>query len=92
MMISNVWHRKTVLFLAFLLQGLMATVAHAVGVGGSDMYQWSVELRRYISNETGKAPVAYLWVPENCKKVKAVILSQQNMTEDAIAISTAFQV
>lgn len=32
---SNVWHRKTVLFLAFLLQGLMATVAHAVGVGGS---------------------------------------------------------
>lgn len=32
---SNVWHRKIVLFLAFLLQGLMATIAHAVGVGGS---------------------------------------------------------
>lgn len=91
MMISNVWHRKTVLFLAFLLQGLMATVAHAVGVGGSGMYQWSVELRRYISNETGKAPVAYLWVPENCKKVKAVILSQQNMTEEAIYKNPRFQ-
>lgn len=32
---SNVLYRKTVLFLAFLLQGLMATVTHAVGVGGS---------------------------------------------------------
>ncbi len=31
-------------------------VAHAVGVGGSGMFQWSVELRRYISTETGKAP------------------------------------
>lgn len=91
MMISNVWHRKTVLFLAFLLQGLMATVAHAVGVGGSDMYQWSVELRRYISNETGKAPVAYLWVPEGCKQVKAVMLSQQNMTEEAIYKNPRFQ-
>ena len=88
---SNVWHRKTVLFLAFLLQGLMATVAHAVGVGGCGMFQWSVELRRYISTETGKAPVAYLWVPENCKKVNAVMLSQQNMTEEAIYKSPRFQ-
>ena len=88
---SNVLHRKTLLFLAFLLQGLMATVAHAVGVGGSGMYQWSVELRRYISNETGKAPVAYLWVPDGCQQVKAVILSQQNMTEEAIYKNPNFQ-
>lgn len=55
---GNVFCRKTVLLLAFLVQGVMATVAHAVGVGGSGMYQWSVELRGYVSNETGKAPVA----------------------------------
>ncbi len=73
------------------LQGLFATAAHAVGVGGSGMYQWSVELRRYISPETGKAPVAYLWVPEGCDKVKAVILSQQNMTEEAIYKNPLFQ-
>ena len=60
---SNVLHRKIMLLLAFLLQGLMATVAHAVGVGGSGMYQWSVELRRYISNETGKA---LLWLISGC--------------------------
>ena len=55
------------------------------------MFQWSVELRRYISTETGKAPVAYLWVPEGCKNVKAVILSQQNMTEEAIYKNPRFQ-
>lgn len=83
--------RKTIWLLAFLLQGLMATVVHAVGVGGSGMYQWSVELRGYISNETGKAPVAYLWVPDGCKNVRAVILSQQNMTEEAIYKNPNFQ-
>lgn len=89
---GNVFCRKTVLLLAFLVQGVMATVAHAVGVGGSGMYQWSVELRGYVSNETGKAPVAYLWVPDGCKNVKAVILSQQNMTEEAIYKNSNFQV
>ena len=70
---------------------LLSTVGHAVGVGGSGMFQWSVELRRYISNETGKAPVAYLWVPDGCKNVKAVLLSQQNMTEEAIYKNPNFQ-
>ncbi len=83
--------RMAILLLAFLLQELMATVVHAVGVGGSGMYKWSVELRRYISNETGKAPVAYLWVPDGCKNVRAVILSQQNMTEEAIYKNPNFQ-
>ena len=88
---SNALGRKTVFLLVFLLQGLMATVAHAVGVGGSGMYQWSVELGRYISTETGKAPVAYLWVPDGCKQVRAVILSQQNMTEEALYKNPDFQ-
>ena len=88
---GNVFCRKIILALAFLLQGMMVTAAHAVGVGGSGMYQWSVELRGYVSNETGKAPVAYLWVPDGCKDVKAVILSQQNMTEEAIYKNPNFQ-
>ncbi len=70
---------------------LLSTVAHAVGVGGSGMFQWSVELRRYISNETGKAPVVYLWVPDGCKNVRAVMLSQQNMTEEAFYKNARFQ-
>ena len=82
---------KRMILMVLLLQGIYCTVAHAIGVGGSGMYQWSVELRGYISNETGKAPVAYLWVPEDCKQVKAVILSRQNMTEEAIYKNPKFQ-
>ena len=91
MMKARIMVRVSVLAIALVMQGLFASVAHAVGVGGSGMFQWSVELRRYISNETGKAPVAYLWVPEGCKNVKAVMLSQQNMTEEAIYKNPRFQ-
>ena len=91
MMKTRIMMRVSVLAIALVMQGLFASVIHAVGVGGSGMFQWSVELRRFISNETGKAPVAYLWVPEGCKNVKAVILSQQNMTEEAIYKNPRFQ-
>ena len=91
MMKARIMMRVSVLAIALVMQGLFASVAHAVGVGGCGMFQWSVELRRYISNETGKAPVAYLWVPEGCKQVKAVMLSQQNMTEEAIYKNPRFQ-
>ena len=90
MMKTRIMMRVSVLAIVLVMQGLVSVV-HAVGVGGSGMFQWSVELRRYISNETGKAPVAYLWVPEGCKQVKAVILSQQNMTEEAIYKKPRFQ-
>ena len=91
MMKTKIRMRVIVLAIALVMQGLFASVAHAVGVGGCGMFQWSVELRRFISNETGKAPVAYLWVPEGCKNVKAVMLSQQNMTEEAIYKNPRFQ-
>ena len=83
--------RVGMMLTAILLQSIFMSVTHAVGVGGSGMYEWSVELSGYISSETGKAPVAYLWVPEDCKQVKAVILSQQNMTEETIYKSPDFQ-
>lgn len=77
--------------LLFLLSLCFVLTAKAVGVGGSGMYQWSVELRGYISNETGKAPNAYLWLPQGCSQIKAVVLAQQNMTEEAIFKSPLFQ-
>ena len=83
--------RIIMLLAALLLSGLHGTQVFAVGVGGSGMYQWSVELRGYTSNETGKAPVAYLWIPDGCKQVRAIILSQQNMTEEAIYKNQKFQ-
>lgn len=91
MVLSEKHLRKISALVILLLQVLLTNSANAVGVGGSGMFKWSVELRGYISSETGKAPVAYLWIPEGCEQVKAVILSQQNMTEEAIYKNSKFQ-
>lgn len=60
-------------------------------VGASGIYQWSVQLRGYISGETGKGPRAYLWVPDGCSKVKAVVFAQQNMTEETLYKMPSFR-
>lgn len=77
--------------LTYIILAMLAAYSYAVGVGGNGMYQWSVELTGYISPETGKAPNAYLWVPENCEKVKAIVLAQQNMTEETLFKMPSFQ-
>ncbi|MGN1259712.1 MAG: hypothetical protein ACI4UC_01250 [Alloprevotella sp.] len=70
---------------------LLLSVTAVKGVGRSGMYQFSVALQGYISAETGKAPTAYLWIPEGCQRVKAVVLAQQNMTEEMIFKMPVFQ-
>lgn len=77
--------------LVLIISVCTSLVSHAIGVGGSGMFQYSVQLTDYISPETGKVPVAYLWVPEDCKQIRATILCQQNMTEEAIIKSPLFQ-
>lgn len=47
-------------------------------------YDCSVPLEASVSTETGKVPQAHLWIPPRCSHVRAVILAQQNMTEEAI--------
>lgn len=47
-------------------------------------WQWSVEIKELISEETNAHPSAFLWIPENCKQVRAVIIGQHNMTEETI--------
>jgi hypothetical protein len=48
------------------------------------IYQWSVPVSGMISSETKEYPKAFLWIPENCKQVRAVVLGQHNMTEETI--------
>jgi hypothetical protein len=48
------------------------------------VYQWSVEVASVVSGETNTHPRAFLWIPENCKQVRAVIVGQHNMSEENI--------
>ena len=64
-------------------------MARAVGANGQ--YQWSVQLRGYVSAETGKEPTAHLWLPTGIDTVRAVVMAQQNMTEEALFKMPAFK-
>ena len=45
-------------------------------------YQWAVQLKNYISNETNKEPTAFLWIPSDCEQLRAVMVGQHNMSEE----------
>lgn len=54
-------------------------------------WQWSVPVSSMISNETKDHPRAFLWIPENCTQVRAVVLGQHNMTEETIFENQKFR-
>jgi hypothetical protein len=47
-------------------------------------WQWSVKAKGILSKETNDYAQAFLWIPDNCKQVKAVVVSQQNMCEETL--------
>jgi hypothetical protein len=50
----------------------------------AQVWQWSVQVDPVISSETKDHPVAFLWIPENCKQVRGVVVGQHNMIEEGI--------
>lgn len=48
------------------------------------VWQWSTEIPAFTSNETNSHPRAFLWIPESCKQVRAVIVGKHNMSEEPI--------
>jgi len=50
----------------------------------SQVWQWSVAVDSVISEETKDHPTAFLWIPENCKQVRGVVVGQHNMIEQGI--------
>jgi hypothetical protein len=70
---------------------LIALVGTASAVAGPAVYQWSVSVDTVVSEETGKAPRAYLWIPPTCDKVRGVVLGQHNMLEEPLLEHPAFR-
>lgn len=54
-------------------------------------YQWSVKVKGYISSETNAEPEAFLWIPPDCRQVKAVVVGQHNMCEEPILENAVFR-
>lgn len=55
------------------------------------VYQWSVPITSIVSSETNEHPTAFLWIPEQCTQVKALIFGQHNMCEETIFEHPAFR-
>jgi hypothetical protein len=66
-------------------------VALTVLPAGGAVYQWSVSVDDVISRESNHHPRAFLWIPENCQRVRAVVIADQNMEEQQIFESAQFR-
>ena len=65
--------------------GLLTALLHlSIHTPAAAQWQWSVPVSEMVSNETKDHPRAFLWIPENCKQVRAVLIGQHNMTEETI--------
>lgn len=65
--------------------------AFAVTPADKGVYQWGVEVDGVISKETKKPPRAYLWIPEKCESLKAVVLANDNMLEEPLFADDGFR-
>jgi hypothetical protein len=62
---------------------------NAVAIAQNAVWQWSVQVKGAKEN-AGKAR-AFLWIPPDCKKVKAFIFAQNNMEEQSILENPDFR-
>lgn len=63
---------------------LLIAVSLSLQFTNAQVYQWSVTVESEISSETNSSPQAFLWIPENCKQVKGIVVGMHNMIEEGI--------
>ena len=68
------------------LRVLWAVLCCWTGLAGASaaVWQWSVPVTGAVSEETGTHQQAFLWIPEDCREVRAVVAGMHNMTEETI--------
>ena len=54
-------------------------------------WQWSVPVDSAVSTETQDHPRAFLWIPADCRQVRAVVVGQHNMLEEGMLEDTALR-
>jgi len=80
-------HSRLIAFVAAALALGVAGVSRATAA----VYQWSTEVEQAISAESKGHPRAFLWIPEHCSRVRAVVIAIQNMEEEQVFEDAAFR-
>ncbi|WP_302301723.1 hypothetical protein [Paraprevotella xylaniphila] len=70
-----------------LLLGLVLMVCR----GWAAEWQWSVPIPGIVSDETGGHPRAFLYIPDDCHRVKAVMVGNHNMCEETLFENVSFR-
>lgn len=70
---------------------MAAALLLSCACGSAAEWQWCVPVPSVISQETGKNPQAFLWIPGDCQHVKAVVVGQHNMCEETLLEHPAFR-
>jgi hypothetical protein len=81
---------KSVLF-RLLITVVVVLFGAAVGPVRGAEWQWSVTVDSVISPETHDHPRAFLWIPPDCRQVRAVVVGQHNMIEEGILEHAVFR-
>ena len=79
---------KVIVALCSLAVSVAALAATPADKG---VYQWGVAVDGVVSKETKKPPRAYLWIPEKCASLKAVVLANDNMLEEPLFADDGFR-
>ena len=77
--------------LTFLTTFLLTLILSVAATAQNGVWQWTVDMENFSASPKYKHPVAYLWVPENCRNVKALIVAQHNMEEISILENESFR-
>ncbi|MBV8782355.1 MAG: hypothetical protein JO353_13240 [Phycisphaerae bacterium] len=75
---------------AYLAASLLLFLARP-SLSVASVYQWSTTIDSVISPESKGHPRAYLWVPDRCDRVRAVVIADQNMEEEQIFQDVEFR-
>jgi hypothetical protein len=76
---------KSLLFILIWILSISSFSVHAA------VWQWSVPVTEWKSEETKDHPNAFLWIPEDCKQVRSVVVGMHNMCEETIFERPAFR-
>ena len=85
-MLPSPGHRKFVRYMKIILLFLAMAGSAAAAV-----WQWSTPVESVTSEEVNGHPRAFLWIPENCRQVRGVVLGQHNMLEEGVLEHPAFR-
>lgn len=77
-------YKYIICFLTVLLEGILL---HAQ----TGIWQWSISVHNFSKSPQHPHSKAYLWIPETCNQIRAVIIAQHNMEEISILEDKGFR-